>query len=320
MRTFRLASGFLLATGFATATNARTEGPQELPSPMLPRSAGSSAGQSTGATHPPALNHVYVVLDAATFAAIRESVELARLLGRSDGGLPDYAPPAPDADRIFFRGRQTYLEIFAPDNRFREPVGKVGLALGYDEPARFHALEQAWRTACGSETRRSRVEFERTQAAVPWYDAVQCDNTAAGSDLAVWAMVYRPEFHRWQSGAIDTPPRVARADVLAGRAAAGQGKFDITALEIDLIASLHAKLVKQLEQAGFQREDRLAGTHLRGDGLELLLRAVNGDPGLVSMSVATDAELSNDLLLGSVRIAQRSKGSAQLQFGNLAGD
>ncbi|MGK6356648.1 DUF5829 family protein [Sphingomonas sp. DT-207] len=271
--------------------------------------------------NPPALNHVYVVLDAATFAAIRESLELARLLGRSDGGLPDYAPPAPDADRIFFRGRQTYLEIFAPDNRFREPVGKVGLALGYDQPARFDALEHAWRTACGNEMRRTRVEFKRTQPPVPWYDAVQCDSTAAGPDLAVWAMVYRPEFHRWQSGAAtDIPPRVARADVLAGRAAAGQGRFDITALEIDLSASLHAKLVKQLEQAGFQREDGPAGTRLRGDGLELFLRSVNDHPGLVSMSVAMDTKLSNDLQLGSVRIVQRSKGSAHLQFGKLAGD
>lgn len=316
MRVMEVALGAVLCAGLAAGTAVLAKTPfQPTPSPSA-WSGSSDADRPAGAPYPPALNHVYVVLDEATFAAIRESRELLGLLGRSDGGLPDYAPPPPATDRIFFRGRQTYLELFAPNNRFREPVGKVGLALGFDQPVRFNALEQAWRTACGDEIRRTRVEFKRIQPPVPWYDALQCDSTAAGPDLAVWAMTYRPEFHRWQSGAgAGTPPRTARADVLAGRAAAGQGRFDITALEIDLTAPLHAKLVKQLEQAGFQRKDGSAGTRLRGDSLELLLRAVNDNPGLVSMSVTTDGKLSSDLRLGSVRAVQRSKGSAQLQFG-----
>lgn len=317
MRMIKVALGALLCVAWATGTAVLAKTALQSP---LASSGANDADKLAGAPHPPALNHVYVVLDAATFAAIRESRELLDLLGPSDGGLPNYAPPPPDADRIFFRGRQTYLELFAPNNRFREPVGKVGLALGFDQSARFDALEQVWRAACGDEIRRTRVEFKRIQPPVPWYDALQCDSTAAGPHLAVWAMVYRPEFHRWQSGAgAGTPPRTARADVLADRAVAGQGRFDITALEIDLIAPLHAKLVKQLERAGLQREDGPVATRLRGDGLELMLRRVNDDPGLVSMSVATDSKLSGDLLLGSVRVVQRSKGSAQLQFDRLAG-
>lgn len=311
MEITRLGLGMLLAGGAAIGIALSAC------APALAGRALRHGAKPADAPYPPGLNHVYLVLDATTFAAIRDSREVSHLLGRSDGGLPDYAPPLPGADRIFFRGRQTYLELFAPDNRFREPVGKVGVALGVDQPARFEALAQVWRIACGNEARRTRVDYKHTQPPVPWYDAVQCDSTAAGSDLAVWAMVYRPEFHQWQSGtATNTSPRVARADVLAGRGAAGQGRFDITALKINLSPSLHAKLVKQLEQAGFQCEDGPAGTRLRGDGLELLLRAVNDNPGLVSMSVATDAELSNDMLLGSMRIARRSKGNVQLQYGN----
>lgn len=316
MRVIEVAFGILLATGLAASTAVLRHTEFQHPPSTSAWSGASDGGKPAGTPAPPVLNHVYIVLDAATFTAIRESRELVRLLGRRDGGLPDYAPPPPDADRLFFRGRQTYLEIFAPNNRFREPVGKVGLALGYDQPEQFKALEHAWRAACGNEMRRTQVEFKRIQPPVPWYDAVQCDSTAARSDLAVWAMVYRPEFLRWQSGTIDTPARVARADVLASRAAAGQGRFDITAIEIDVSAPLHAKLVKQLEQAGFLREDGALGTRLRGDGVELLLRAVNDDPRLVSMLVATDAELPNDLKLGSVRITQRSKGSAHLLLAN----
>lgn len=273
----------------------------------------------TAAAHPPALNHVYVVLDAATFAAIRDSRDVSKLLGRSDGGLPDYAPPVPGADRIFFRGRHTYLELFAPDNRFGEPVGKVGVALGHDQPGRFEALAQAWRVACGDEVRRTLVEYKRTEPPVPWYDAIQCDGTAAGPNLAVWAMVYRPEFQRWQSGAeTDAPPRTARKEVLAGRAAAGQGRFDITVLEIDVSASLHAKLVSQLERAGFDRTDGPTGTRLRGDGWELLLRQTDKEPGLVAITVATDTKLPSDLLLGSARMVRGSNGTVQLQAGKPA--
>ena len=150
----------------------------------------------------PALNHVYVVLDAATFAAVRDSAPLSRLLGRADGGLPDYAPPQPGADRVFFRGQETYLEFFAPENRFGEPVGKVGLALGYDAPGDLDTLERIWRQSCPVGARRTLVSFRRVQPPVPWYETMQCDETAGGDHLAVWAMAYRPEFHPWPSPAL----------------------------------------------------------------------------------------------------------------------
>lgn len=319
VRAIEIAFGAFFAAGLAIASTVLANSKLQH-EPSLLQGSGD-VGKPDGVPHPPALNHVYVVLDAATFAAIRESRELLVILGRSDGGLPDYAPPPPDADRIFFRGRQTYLELFAPGNRFGEPVGKAGLALGHDLPKRFDLLEQAWRASCGDEMRRTRVEFKRVQPAVPWYDALQCDSTAAGPHLAVWTMVYRPEFHRWQSGAGEgTPMITARGEVLASRATSGQGRFDIIALEIDLIAPLHAKLVKQLEQAGFVRQNGPAGTRLRGDGLELLLRVVKDDPRLVSISVATDAELSSGLMLGAVHIVPRSHGGAVLRFNKLAAD
>lgn len=273
------------------------------PAPASPQ-AGSSPAQA--AMQPPALNHVYVVLDAATYAAIRDSRDLAELLGRADGGLPDHAPPAPDADRVFFRGRQTYLEFFAPDNRFNEPVGKVGLALGYDEPAPFDALEQTWRVTCGDRTRRSAVEWRRSEPPTPWYDALQCDDTAIGP-LAVWAMVYRPEFLRWQSGAEpEAPPRTARADVLAPRRQAGQGRFDVTGVTIDLSPPLHTKLVGQLEQAGFERLDTPAGVRLRGHGWELLLRKDDGSPRRLSLHLTTESTLPEPLALGRAHAAQNA--------------
>lgn len=269
----------------------------------------------------PGLNHLYVVLDAATYAAIRDSGELADMLGRSDGGLPDYAPPAADADRVFFRGRETYLEFFAPDNRFGEPVGKVGLALGHDDPARFDALERDWRASCGDKARRTPVSFRRVEPNVPWYDAVQCDDTAAGPNLAVWAMVYRPDFHRWQTGAgVDAPPRTARADILGPRRAAGQGRFDVTGLTIAVAPTVHVRLVAQLERAGFAREDRSNATVLRGNGFTLALRRAVTSPGIVAIDLQTERPPTNRLWLGTAYADRSSDGAAVLRFGASAGN
>lgn len=252
----------------------------------------------------PGLNHVYVVLDQASFDAIRQSTALAKRLGPSDGGLPDYAPPRADADRIFFRGRQTYLELFAPNNRFGEPVGKVGLALGEDRPDRFDALERRWRALCGAGTRRSTVSYTRIQPAVPWYESLQCDETAAGPALAVWAMTYRPEFHRWQVPAATGAPQTSRHAILAPRAAAGQGRFDITALTIDVAPQVAARLIPQMVAAGLKRRDTAAGTRLRGDGWELVLRQTDAIPGSIAIAFASRKPSSS----GSARFDLRLEG------------
>lgn len=254
----------------------------------------------------PALNHVYVVLDAATFAAVRDSLPLSRLLGRADGGLPDYAPPGPDADRVFFRGRETYLELFAPENRFGEPVGKVGVALGYDAADDLDALEQAWRKSCPVGARRTPVRYRRAAPPVPWYESVQCDETAGGDHLAVWAMVYRPEFHRWQSGTGPTePPQTSRAHILAPRRAEGQGRFDITHLALQVTPSMFRLLIPQLEGAGFERRETADGTLLTGDGWTLLLRVSEGPPRLLSLDLATDGSPPDRLSLGSSVLVRR---------------
>lgn len=255
---------------------------------------------------PPGLNHVYVVLDAEIFAAVRDSAELRELLGRSDGGLPDYAAPAAGADRVFFRGRSTYLELFAPDNRFGEPVGKVGIAVGVDDRPAFERLSAAWQARCGAGFRADPVVYRRVEPAVPWYDAVQCDETATGPGLAIWAMVYRPEFARWQTGGDD----LARARILAPR----QGRFEVEALTLDVAAGDLERIAGQLASAGFERTETAEGTRLAGGGWTLTLRRADVAPGLRSMTLAVDRAEPARLALGSARIERIDPGRVLLRF------
>lgn len=208
---------------------------------------------SAQTARPPGLNHVYVVLDAQSFAAVRTDRRLTALLGPADGGLPDYAPPPEDTDRLFLRGEQTYLELFAPENRFDEPLGKLGLAIGEDSTAGFEGLADRWRRSCGSTFVRSSVEWTRSEPVIPWYRAVQCGATANEPALSVWAMAFRPEFARWQTGRTD----IHRLNLLAAR----HGRFDIVALEIAVAPALYERLATQLIAAGLRgKKDRFVGS------------------------------------------------------------
>lgn len=294
MRIISLAAGLIaLATAPVAAAAVRASYPGVSASPPAMEAA--------------ALNHVYVVVDAKTFAALRDSTALAALLGRADGGLPDYAPPAPDADRGFFRGRRTYLEIFAPENRFGEPVGKVGLALGHDDPSAFEELDAAWRLACPEGFRRSLVAYQRTEPPVPWYDAVQCDETAVGDHLAIWAMVYLPQFHAWQADGVAGPARTARADILAPRAAQGQGRFDITELSLDVRPETFDRLAEQLTQAGLVREETPDGARFRGSDWILELRR-SENARLTAIAFSTGSSLSGPVMLGAGRLLPHGVG------------
>lgn len=244
----------------------------------------------------PALNHVYVVLDQATFYAIRNDPRVTQLLGPSDAGLPDYAPPRADADRIFLRGRSTYLELFAPKNRFNEPVGKVGIAIAEDRPHDFEQIEKRWQIHCPTSFYRVTVAWTRSQPPIPWHDSIQCDETAVRKDLSIWAMVYKPAFGRWQTGSQTT----ARRKILAPRRTAGQGQFDVTGLDLAIPAADQKRIAQQLTAAGLIPEDRGGRIVLRGDGWSITLQSAN----------TTSAAIT------AIRMRVRTTQKSTLQLGN----
>jgi len=258
----------------------------------------------------PGLNHAYVVLDRATFDAIRNSAPLAALLGASDTGLPAYDPPTAGADRLFLRGRQTYLELFAPKNRFDEPVGKVGIGVGADDAAAFAPIEAGWRRACGTGLTRATIEWTQTQPPVPWYEVLYCKATGEGDALVLWAMLYRPEFHRWQSGGATGAVRTSRRDLLTARA----GRFEVTGLTLDVAPALYSRLVRQLVASGFGHRPVGTGARLVGDGWSLTLFPTGARPRLRAIDLAIGGVGVGRLRLGRADLVPLERGTAQLRF------
>ncbi|MEH3041289.1 MAG: DUF5829 family protein [Sphingomonas paucimobilis] len=262
--------------------------------------AAALLAAAPGAAARPGLNHVYVVLDQATFDAIRSDPRVAQLLGPNDGGLPDYAPPRADADRIFLRGRTTYLELFAPKNRFDEPVGKVGIALAEDRARDFERLAKRWQGYCPYSYSRASVAWTRSQPPIPWYDSVQCAETAMRDDLSIWAMVYRPAFGRWQLGS----PVTARRAILEPRTRAGQGRFDVTALELAVPRSLRTRVEQQLIAAGLTSARRGDTSVLTGRGWTITLRPTSNPAAvLTAIGMRVLSDQSSTLTVGSGRLS-----------------
>jgi hypothetical protein len=254
--------------------------------------AGEAPAPVVRAPAPPGLNHVYVVLDADTFAALRDHPDVARVLSHADAGLPDFRTPDGHSDRLFFRGRTTYLEFFAPDNRFGEPVGKVGLAIGLDAAAGLDAVHDAWRHAYGADVRRSAATYRRVDPVVPWYDAVQVDATSDNPQFVLWAMTYTPEFVGWISSR-DAPSGEARAgstrrrDALAARWREDQNFVDVVGIAISVPARLQARIAEQLALAGMERLDDAGATRLVGDGWSIVLERRGPEAvGLVHLDLA----------------------------------
>lgn len=218
------------------------------------------------------LNHVYVVLDAETFAAVQASAFVLDSLAAIDAGLPAFEPPTESSQRLFLRGRTTYLELFRPDNRFGEPVGKIGLALGPDDAGALDCIHRAWLDRLGEGTERRRIDRQTDGDPVPWYEAVYHPSTSLGDHLAVWATGYLPSFLPWLYA--DHPEAATgtrRADFLAPQFAFDRYVQDLTGVTMTLPHDLREAVADQLEVLGYRRAARADRLVLEGDGWTLTL-------------------------------------------------
>ena len=262
------------------------------------------------------LNHVYVVLDEETFAAVRDSEWMKTQFASVDTGLPTFAPPQADSQRLYIRGKTTYVELLGPRNPFNEPVGKVGLALGVDTLPLLDAVEAAWSVSLGTAADRYNVEWKKATPARPWYEVVQHRSTSANQDLVVWASAYRPEFLPWlypQRPAQDN--RGSRADFLAPLFQPERLFQDVTALTIAVPEELRQQIARQLQAVGYRRTERGERLELHAAGWTLtLLASSTHRRGLLAMTVATHREGGADMDLGPRSAIQFDSDSADWRF------
>ena len=235
------------------------------------------------------LNHVYAVLDAETFEGVRSSSFLGEDFANADAGLPDFAPIAADGQSIYIRGKDTYIELFGPENRFGLAVGQVGLALGVDAPEHLDEVQAAWSEQLEGEVMRQLQEWRAVSPSVPWYEALLHPDTLASPVAVVWASVYRPEFLPWLYPERELSANgVRRADFLAPRFDPQLLLENVTGVTLALPADLARAVARQLEAVGYARTD--SGSDVRLESPEWALTLVESDAertGLISLELAT---------------------------------
>lgn len=267
------------------------------------------------------LNHVYVVLDEETFAAARDSELMKTQFASIDTGLPTFAPPQADSQRLYIRGKTTYVELLGPRNPFNEPIGKIGLALGVDTLPLLDAVQAAWSASLGSAADRYNVEWKKATPAVPWYDVIQHRSTSASSHLVLWTSAYRPEFLPWlypQRTAQDN--RGSRADFLAPLFRPERLFQDVSALTIAVPEELRQQVARQLQAVGYRRTERGESLELQAAGWTLTLLASNADrQGLLSMTLTTNRDGGADIVLGARSTIEFDARSALWRFNRSAG-
>ena len=246
------------------------------------------------------LNHFYVVLDEETFAAVRDSELLMREFASVDTGLPKFAPPQAESQRLYIRGKTTYVELLGPRNPFNEPVGKIGLALGVDTLPLLEEVQTAWSASLGSAADRYKVEWKKSTPAVPWYDVIQHRSTSDNPNLVLWVSAYRPEFLPWlypQRSAVEN--RGSRADFLAPLFRPERLFRDVTGLTIAVPEQLRQQVARQLEAVGYRRSVRGEMLELQSSDWTLTLVAPSAQRrGLLSVTVATNRNGGADIVLG----------------------
>ena len=217
-------------------------------------------------SEPLRLNHLYGVVDSATFAAARDSSWLRGLFAPSE--LRTTARPDWTYTGLYWYGTSTYLELFEAGPQ--GPAGASGVAFGVESAGRIADVAHAWRTSLGDAVTRVVVRPMDVDSA-PWFHMAHAVPDRR-EQLHLWAMEYHADFlAAWQ--ATSTAARgITRAEVLERYARLAQGPVDpllddITAVTLALTPAERGFFERHV--SAFEASSRDAGTShvITGDGI-----------------------------------------------------
>jgi hypothetical protein len=254
-------------------------------------------GERWRAARPAALllNHVYFVVDRATFDALLAS-DLPRELALAE--KRDTVRTDTTYTGLYLYGRDTYFE-FVPEGTGSMPVGSTGIAFGLERAGASNALAGVLREA-GLRTQVVPITRALDEQQVPWFRLVGVELPAG--PLSVFAMEYDPRFvatwHGTEPAGITRAAVLERyAEVLAPGAAAAPF-LDVRSIELALDEAQRAALLKLVRAAGHEVVVSDESLVVRAPGFALHVRFAR-EPGGIT---ALELELRHEVERGPERI------------------
>ncbi|HWM69255.1 MAG TPA: DUF5829 family protein [Steroidobacteraceae bacterium] len=200
------------------------------------------------------LSHFSVVLDKATYTALRTSAQLESL---ADCELVHTQEGSGDYTGFYVRGRQTYMEFFGDPVPEGEHLGHVGLGLTVEQAGGAAIIAAHLRAIFGGKVKIHSATRPVGGHAVPWYTATYIDADDDSAMLFGWVSETDPEYLAAQhpNSPIDHP--LSRKQYLAWDFKPDRLLDDVVGLTLALEASELAQLAKELQAIGWtvKRED-----------------------------------------------------------------
>lgn len=285
--------------------------------------AALPGGPSTPKLPPVFLNHVYRVLDAATFEAADHSEflrsELAQFERRTTKSGDD------SWTGLYFYGQSTYFELLEADPARFRPVGQAGIALGVEEPGASAAV----RTALEGLGAGPAVSIPRPRESggrmVPWF--LMTGFEPKDPALVTFVIEYDPAFlAQWNREILRGLTGISRRAVLeryrakAARAVPARDPLlrDVTGVTLALSPELARRLGAELGALGYRRDEKGPRTDWIGPDARISVVPSTGKSGglaAIEMSLVRRPAKRRTISLGPrARVEIRQDGTATFTF------
>ena len=256
------------------------------------------------------LNHAFIVPDAETYEAIRNSdfvkqfaVWEERTTHRKDITYTGF----------YLYGRHTYFEFLKPDER--NPVGASKIGFGVDRSGDL-ALLQKRAEAADIKTEIKTITRSFNGKDVDWFRSLEPKEESA-SPLSVWTLEYVPTFLAEWNPKANERPSVRREDVLKRYAEVvkqdlRKKSFDVAMIVVELPESAIEESLRECEVLGFQVAHHKVGSECINDELTSINFLTGPRPGIISVLFRLE-NYDKRLVNGTYKL-----GSTVLEIGGVA--
>lgn len=235
------------------------------------------------------LNHVYFVLDSATYHDVTASPFLQgefaghELRTTESGGLKWTG--------FYLYGRHTYLEIFGPGAMAGLKPGDVGIGLASEQPGGILSLVQRFNAQRFPFDTLTRTKSD-SAGTFPWFLSWRAGGTDLTSDhSALWVMEYSAELARRAQPRDSLPASDRSRDrFLADRLVKDQLLAELTAATFALPVDDIAKISRTLDRAGVRVVAEGEGAVIMLEGFTLRLVPAWDRPGVRKLEFALNRE------------------------------
>jgi len=251
---------------------------------------GMRAAWSAARSVPAFLNHVYVVPDAGTYAALRDSEFLRGAFAISEQRTTERRDTSYTG--VYFYGERTHFEFLEPDEASGFSAGQTGVGFGFEQVGGTKRVATVLKareitTFAGPITRGLGGEQ------LPWFEIMGVEQPTTTSTLNLFSLEYDPRFlERWHPELEPAAGGISRRAVLARYAASLDRGVDtalfrdVTAIHLQLDEAELARTLGVCRAFGYVVEQRAGEWLCDGPQVDLILRPADAPGGITAFELS----------------------------------